>query len=93
MGWTKHHDAVKHQGAMRSAALSNTKAVAKRLQSELECPDAASGETVLELGSALHHELGQFVKLREAVGGDLDVDVGVYVHLILDAVPAFRYRA
>jgi len=92
MGWTKHYDAVRHQSAMRSKALSNAKAIAKNLQSEIECPDSGSYEVVLELGSALHHALGQFVKLREAVGGDLDVDISAYVHLILDAVPAFKWR-
>jgi len=91
MGWAKHHDAVRHQGAMRSKALSDLKTIAKNLQSELECPDSGSCEVVLELGSALHHALGQFVKLREAVGGDYDVDVSAYVHLILDAVPAFKW--
>lgn len=93
MGWTKHYDAVRYQSAMRSKALSSLKAIVENLQSELECPDSGSGETVLELGSALHHALGQFVKLREAVGGDYDVDVSVYVHLILDAIPAFKWRA
>jgi hypothetical protein len=78
---------------MRSEALSNVKTIAKNLQFEIECPDSGSCEVVLELGSALHHALGQFVKLREAVGGDHDVDVSVYVHLILDAIPAFKYRA
>ena len=92
MGWTKHPDIVTRYQRARSEALSNTRAVAKKLRKELECPEGVNGEAVLELGSALHHELGQFVKLREAVGGDLDVDIKNYVGLILDASPEFKWR-
>jgi hypothetical protein len=91
MGWTKHPDAVKAHQERRREALSNIKDLAKEIAGALRDPELFSNRA-FELGSLLHTELQGFVYLCAAVGGGEDVDLRPYFHLVLETIPAFKWR-
>lgn len=91
MGWAKHPEAIRSLQGARSRALSEVKKLAKALQFELDNPSDCGGFGLHEIALGLLDELRRFVRLREAVGGDYDESVGVFVDLLLQAFHSFKW--
>lgn len=92
MGWTKHPDAVQAHRDARLEAYTAVKQLAKALRSGASDPDVAFLAELDGMVHDLHRELQNFSKMRRAVGGQEDVDLAPYVHLVLSFTTSITWR-